>query len=152
MKIVIIFDSKTGNTEKMANAFAKGASSLSDVDLKKIGDAFTPGILGEADGVVFGSPVYYADISNNMKDFIEHLNEVIKAKRLNIRNKPAALFRSYGYDGAWTMEERLKTRIEKLGFNVYDEICVLLDTEVKYNTQKSLEKCEEFGKKFAETL
>ena len=152
MKIVIIFDSKTGNTEKMANAFAKGASSLSDVDLKKIGDAFTPSILGEADGVVFGSPVYYADISNNMKDFIEHLNEVIKAKRLNIRNKPAALFGSYGYDGAWTMEERLKTRIEKLGFNVYDEICVLLDTEVKYNTQKSLEKCEEFGKKFAETL
>lgn len=152
MKIVIIYDSKTGNTEKMANAFAKGASSLSDVDLKKIGDAFTPSILGEADGVAFGSPVYYADISNNMKDFIEHLNEVIKAKRLNIRNKPAALFGSYGYDGAWTMEERLKTRIEKLGFNVYDEICVLLDTEVKYNTQKSLEKCEEFGKKFAETL
>jgi flavorubredoxin len=152
MKIVIIYDSKTGNTEKMAKALAKGASSLSDVELKKIGEAFTPSILGEADGVAFGSPVYYADISNNMKDFIEHLDEVIKANRLDIRDKPAAIFGSYGYDGAWTMEERLKARIENLGFTVFKEICVLIDTEVKYNTLESLEKCEEFGKKFAETL
>lgn len=136
----------------MAKAFAKGASDITDVDLKKIGEAFTPSILGEADGVAFGSPVYYADISNNMKDFLEHLDDVIKANRLDTRNKPAALFGSYGYDGAWIMEERLKVRIENLGFNVYDEVCVLIDTEVKYNTKQSVKKCEEFGKKFAESL
>lgn len=152
MKIIIIYDSKTGNTEKMAKAFAEGASSLAEVEVKKIGDSFTPTIIEEADGVAFGSPVYYADVSNKMKDFLDHLENIIKLKRLKIKGKPTAIFGSYGYDGAWIMEERLKLRIEQMGFKPSQEICVLIDSEVKYNTQNSTKKCKEFGKKFAESI
>ena len=81
MKIVVLYDSKTGNTEKMAKAVAEGASEHAEVEVKKIGEAFPLTIMDDADGVIFGSPVYYADISNNMKDFLEHVETYIKAKR-----------------------------------------------------------------------
>jgi flavorubredoxin len=150
MKIVIIYDSKTGNTEKMAKAIAEGASKKSDVEIKKIGDAFPLTILAEADGVMFGSPVYYADVSNDMKDFLLHVESYIKANRKIINNIPAAIFGSYGYDGAWIMEEKLKQMIEDLGYVTYDEVLVMVDSDIKYNF--TAEKAEEFGEKFAESL
>jgi len=149
MKIVIIYDSKTGNTEKMAKAIAEGASEVAEVELKKIGEAFPLTVMADADGVVFGSPVYYADISNEMKDFMAHVESYIKANKKRINDRPAAVFGSY--DGAWIMEERLKARIKSLGYQTYDEVCVLVDTDVKYN-KKSLDACKKFGKKFAESI
>jgi len=152
MKIVVIYDSKTGNTGKMAKAVAEGASKNAEVEVKKIGEAFPLTIIADADGVVFGSPVYYADISNNMKDFLEHVETYIKANKRKINNKPAAVFGSYGYDGAWIMEERLKARIMGLGFKVSDDVLVMIDSDIKYNFDANSEKCKEFGKKFTESL
>jgi len=151
MKIVVIYDSKTGNTEKMAKAIAEGASKAAQVELKKIGEAFPLTVMTDADGVAFGSPVYYADISNPMKDFLAHVENYIKANKTRINDKPAAIFGSYGYDGAWIMEERLKAKIESLGYKPMNEVLVMIDTDLKYNA-KSLEKAKEFGKRFAESL
>ncbi|MFH2112541.1 MAG: flavodoxin domain-containing protein [Candidatus Bathyarchaeota archaeon] len=151
MKIVVIYDSKTGNTEKMAKAIAEGASKAATVELKKIGEAFPLTVMADADGVAFGSPVYYADISNPMKDFLEHVESYIKAKKKKIHDRPAAIFGSYGYDGAWIMEERLKARIKALGFEPRDEVLVMIDTDLKYQAT-SLDKAKAFGKKFAESL
>jgi len=151
MKIVVIYDSKTGNTEKMAKAIAEGAGKAAKVELKKIGEAFPLTIMAEADGVAIGSPVYYADISNQMKDFLEHVEGYIKAKKQKINGKPAAIFGSYGYDGAWIMEERLKARVKALGYQPMDDVLVMVDSDIKFNA-KSLDKAREFGKKFAESL
>jgi NAD(P)H dehydrogenase (quinone) len=98
MNITIIYDSKTGNTEKMAKAIADGASKTADVTIKKIGEAFPLSILTQADAVVFGSPVIYANISNNLRDFLEGFIEYIKQNKINIDKKPAAVFGSYGWD------------------------------------------------------
>jgi flavorubredoxin len=152
MKIVIIYDSKTGNTEKMANAVAQGASEHAEVEVMKIGEAFPLTIMADADGAIFGSPVYYADISNNMKDFLVHIETYIEANKRKINNKPAAVFGSYGYDGAWIMEEKLKERIMGLGYNVSDDVLVMIDSDIKYNFESNSAKCKEFGKKFAESL
>jgi flavorubredoxin len=152
MKIVVIYDSKTGNTEKMAISIAEGASEHAEVEVKKIGEAFPLTIMADADGVIFGSPVYYADISNNMKDFLEHVETYIAANKMNINHMPAAVFGSYGYDGAWIMEERLKEQIEGMGYNVQDEVLVMIDSDIKYNFVDEAMKCKEFGKKFAESV
>ena len=152
MKIVVIYDSRTGNTEKMAKAIAEGAGEHAEVEIKKIGEAFPLTILAEADGAVFGSPVYYADISNDMKDFLEHIETYIVANKKKINNMPAAVFGSYGYDGAWIMEERLKDRIEDLGYSVQDDVLVMIDSDIKYNFDDESKKCKEFGKKFVESL
>jgi flavorubredoxin len=152
MNIVIIYDSKSGNTQKMAEAIAKGALKEADsVVVKKIGESFPLTIITESDGVIFGSPVYYADVTRDMKDFIDHVENYIEAGRREINNIPAAVFGSYGYDGAWIMEEKLKERIQLLGFDIFDEVCVLIDNDIKYNEQV-LKECEEFGEKFAKSL
>jgi flavorubredoxin len=151
MKVVIIYDSKTGNTEKMAKAIAEGASKSIEVVIKKVGEAFPLTVMVDADGVMFGSPVYYADISNPMKDFLEHVESYIKLNKEVINDKPAAVFGSYGYDGAWIMEERLKERIMDLGYQPYKDVCVMVDTDIKYS-RDNLKKCIDFGKKFAESL
>ena len=152
MKIVVIYDSKTGNTEKMAKALAEGASEHAEVEVKKIGEAFPLTIIADADGVIFGSPVYYADISNGMKDFLEHVETYIKANKRKINNKPAAVFGSYGYDGAWIMEERLRERIMDLGYKVSDDVLVMIDSDIKYYFDSNSAKCRKFGRKFAEDL
>jgi flavorubredoxin len=152
MKIVVIYDSKTGNTEKMAKAIAEGAGTVADVEVKKIGERFPLTILAEVDGVIFGSPVYYADISNNMKECLNHIGSYIKANRKKINHIPAAVFGSYGYDGAWLMEEKLKEMIAGLGYDTYDEVLVMVDTDIKYHFESEEEKAKEFGKKFAESM
>jgi flavorubredoxin len=152
MKITVIYDSKTGNTEKMAKAIADGASKTAEVIIKKIGDAFPLSILTQADGVIIGGPAIYANISNDMKDFLEHLGEYINQKEININKKPAAVFGSYGYDGAWLMEENLKERVKTLGFKVYDKVLVLVDDDLNYLFDEQSKKCEEFGNTFVEFL
>jgi len=152
MKIVVIYDSKTGNTEKMAHAVAEGINEVADVEVKKIGEAFPLTLLADVDGVVFGSPVYYADISNNMKDFLAHVESYIKANRKKINQIPAAIFGSYGYDGAWLMEEKLKDIVEELGYKTFKDILVMIDTDIKYHFETEQEKAKTFGKKFAESI
>ncbi|MCW4014536.1 MAG: NAD(P)H-dependent oxidoreductase [Candidatus Bathyarchaeota archaeon] len=152
MKIVVIYDSKTGNTEKMAKAIAEGAKTVADVEVKKIGEAFPLTMLADVDGVIFGSPVYYADISNNMKDFLAHIKSYVKANRKKINGIPAAIFGSYGYDGAWLMEEKLKDDVKGLGYKTYDKVLVMIDSDIKYHFEDEAKKCREFGKKFAESI
>jgi len=152
MNIVIIYDSKSGNTQKMAEAIAKGAlKEAESVVVKKIGESFPLTVIAESDGVMFGSPVYYADVTRDMKDFIEHVENYIEAGRREINNIPAAVFGSYGYDGAWIMEEKLKERIQLLGFEIFDEVCVLIDSDIKYN-EEVLRECEDFGEEFVKSL
>jgi len=154
MKVLIIYDSKTGNTEKMAKAIAEGAGQVKGVssDVKKIGERFPLSILAEADGVAFGSPTRYADVTNEMKDFLEHVESYVKLKKMKLAGKKAGVFGSYGYDGAWIMEERLKGYVRDLGYKVYDEVCVKVDTEFKANQVKVLADCRAWGKEFAESL
>jgi flavorubredoxin len=152
MKITIIYDSKTGNTEKMAKAIAEGASKKADIGIKKIGEAFSLTTITYADAIIFGTPAIYANISKNMNDFLEHLEKFLNQNNITINNKPAAVFGSYGYDGAWLMEEYMKERIKKLGFKVYDEILALVDDDLKYMFNEQTKKCEEFGKNFVDSI
>ena len=56
-KILIVYHSQTGNTEKMAHAVAEGARGIEGVDviLKKAADATLDDLL-TADGFALGTP------------------------------------------------------------------------------------------------
>jgi len=76
-KILIVYDSRTGNTERMAQAVAKGAGKVKgtkvvtkDVDRAKLQD------LIDADGIILGSPTYYGDMSGKLKAFIDTTNKI----------------------------------------------------------------------------
>jgi len=71
-KIVIVYDSETGNTEKMARAVADGAlkSDSHEVIVKHVDDTSLMD-LQSADGIVLGSSTYYGYMSNKIKALID---------------------------------------------------------------------------------
>lgn len=154
MKIFVVYDSKTGNTEKLARAIADGAASIEGivVEVRKIGEPFSLSKLAEADLAVFGSPVRYANVTEEMKWFLSNLRGFIESGRMKMEGKKAAVFGSYGFDGAWIMEEMLRGMLETIGYNVHDEICVEIDSNLRLDPVGSLEKFRAFGKTLAESL
>ena len=71
VKIAIIFHSRTGNTEKMAEFVAVGARDAgAEVILKHVKSAEINDI-SDADGVILGSPTYYGHSSGAMRTFLD---------------------------------------------------------------------------------
>lgn len=154
MKIMVIYDSQTGNTEKMAKAVAEGASSVAGavVEVKKIGEAFPLSMLEKADGLIIGSPCIYANVTDDMRGFLSNVNDAVKASRVNVKGHNAAIFGSYGWDGAWVMETLLKGTMHSFGYKVYDVTCVQQSTNIKYHADQYLEEWREFGANFVKSL
>jgi NAD(P)H dehydrogenase (quinone) len=71
-KILVVFDSKSGNTESMALAVAKGAEKAGDVEVTvKNAEQTTNSDLLAADGIIMGSPTYYGLMSAKLKKLID---------------------------------------------------------------------------------
>ena len=71
MKVFIVYDSRTGNTEKMAHAVAEGVKAEGvEAVVKKVNEASVDS-LPEVDGLILGSPVYYGLPSGKLKGFID---------------------------------------------------------------------------------
>jgi len=71
-KMVIIYYSRTGNTEEMAGFIAEGASGRDDIEVKVTGvDDFDVNSLTEYDCIVMGSPTYYGSMAGALKDLLD---------------------------------------------------------------------------------
>ena len=64
VKILIVYDSKTGNTEQMAYAVAEGAKQVEGVEVavKRVENTKLEDLL-DADGIIIGSPTRYGQMS-----------------------------------------------------------------------------------------
>ncbi len=73
VKVLVAYHSLSGNTERMAEAVVEGAKSVSgtEVLLKRVGKV-TADDLFSADAVVVGSPVYWSNMSGEVKTFIDN--------------------------------------------------------------------------------
>lgn len=71
-KISIVYQSETGNTEKMATAVAEGAKQIpgTEVVLRKVDEATIDDLLN-ADAIIMGSPTYYGQMGGMLKAFID---------------------------------------------------------------------------------
>jgi NAD(P)H dehydrogenase (quinone) len=70
-QILIIYYSRSGNTEKMAQLiFNEIKAGNQDVVLKKVEDADTDD-LKSADGIIIGSPTYYGGMAAQVKLFLD---------------------------------------------------------------------------------
>ena len=72
MQILVIYDSKTGNTRKMATAVAEGAKEIADINvvMKSAEDSTNQDLL-ESDGIIIGSPTYYGQMSGKVKTMFD---------------------------------------------------------------------------------
>jgi len=71
-RILVVYDSKTGHTEKMAYAVAKGAKRVrgANVEVKKVDQTCIKDLL-DADGIIIGSPTYYGQMSAKLKALMD---------------------------------------------------------------------------------
>jgi NAD(P)H dehydrogenase (quinone) len=71
-KVLIIYYSRTGNTQKMAEIVAEGAREVPDaeVDVRPVDECSVEDMLG-ADAIIMGSPVYYGSMAAELKKLID---------------------------------------------------------------------------------
>jgi NADH oxidase (H2O-forming) len=143
-KVFILYISPHGNTEKMAQAVAKGADidgvEVISYHISHLALSEVQNIMEEADALIFGIPTIVRDIPKPMWDVLAMLSTV------TLKTNLAGLFGSFGWSGeACKMaEERLKSMNFKLPVPaVRAQFTPLAET---------LEHCEEMGRLIAEEV
>lgn len=155
-KVIIIYDSKTGNTELMANAVAEGAKGVKgvDVQLQKIGTKFPISVLNDADAIIVGSPTIYGNITHEVVEFFTSLEYLKQAKHINLKGKKGAAFGSYGWDGGWNIE-RIEKELKALGVELVAPAVSAADQggvmKMKIHPD-DLNKCRELGRAVAKAV
>ncbi len=141
-KLLIIYHSQSGNTEKMAKAVNEGAvAAKATVSLKKAAEATSDDLLG-CDAVIFGSPNYFNYMAGMIKDFFDRAFFAVVDK---VNDKPYALFGSHGTGGEQALESLDKycerIQLKKATPNV---------GSLREPSPEVLEKCKELGRKMAQ--
>ncbi|HTY20917.1 MAG TPA: FprA family A-type flavoprotein [Geobacteraceae bacterium] len=143
-RVAIFYLSPHGNTEKMANAVARGASlpgvtteicHITKHTANEICD-----LMESADALVFGSPTINRDVPKPMWDVLSYLSMV------KLRTSIGGVFGSYGWSGeaCKIAEERLK------GLNIK-----LPAPPLRFPftpRSEALEECEAMGRTIAEEV
>jgi NAD(P)H dehydrogenase (quinone) len=150
-RVIVIYDSETGNTEKMATAVANGAREVKDIEVtvKKV-DKVTHEDLVSSHGIIIGSPTYYGLMSGKLKSFID-TTEKIHGK---LRGKVGGAFTSSGGTASGAETTLLSILHAML---VHGMIVVGRDDNKHYGAAakgapkgKDVQMCGELGKRIAE--
>lgn len=89
-KILVIYDSLTGNTAKMAELIAEGAKAVREVHIEVCSvDVVNVKELNEAKAVAIGCPTHAFSASNKIKEFLSR-NDV----KVALMGKDVAIFTS----------------------------------------------------------
>jgi NAD(P)H dehydrogenase (quinone) len=153
VKILVVYDSKTGNTEKMAFAVAEGAEQVKGVkaSIKKADKTNLKDLL-DADGIIMGSPTYYGQMSAKLKALID---ESVKIHG-KLEGKVGAAFTSAG--GTATGAETTILSILQ-AMLVHGMIVQGRSADKHYGAaaigspgKKELELCKELGKRVASLI
>lgn len=142
LKILIVYYSQTGNTEKMASAIEEGAKSVVGIEVE-MKYFVRPEELEEADAIILGMPTYYHDIGIDMKNLLEAASK----EEINLKGKVGAAFGSYGWSG------EAPNMLLEIMRNRFEMDVVEPALRIKYNPdQKGLEECRKLGKTVAEKI
>ncbi|MDH5459856.1 MAG: NAD(P)H-dependent oxidoreductase [Candidatus Bathyarchaeota archaeon] len=149
-KVLVVYDSETGNTEKMALAVAEGAKQISGVAVvvKKADQTSIEDLLS-TDGIIMGSPTYYGQMSAKLKALID------KSVKIHgrLEGKVGAAFTSSG--GTATGAETTLLSILQ-AMLVHGMIVQGRANDKHYGAaavgspdKKEIESCKELGKRVA---
>jgi len=98
VKVLVTYHSLSGNTERMAEAVVEGAKGVpgTEVLLKRVGQV-TAEELFSADAVVVGSPVYWSNMSGEVKTFFDNWQFKFGVyPEFKMKNKVGAAFATGG--------------------------------------------------------
>jgi flavodoxin short chain len=136
-KVMIIYDTRSGNTAMMAKAIEEGMKEAGvEVSSKR---TVTAGDIKDVDAVVLGAPTYHHDLIGSMKTFL------FEMEKANLKGKAGAAFGSYGWSGE-SVQMMTDTMKHVFGMNVIEPGLKML----RRPDEGGLKQCREFGRKIAE--
>jgi flavodoxin len=144
-KLLILYDSRTGHTEKMAQYLAEGVRMIGhEAEVTRISQIKNEKQLQGYDAYAFGCPTYHRDMTNGMKTFL------FLAHKANLEGKVGGAFGSYTHSGDApsiifdTMEHVLKMDMIDLGaFNLKEHLIGTMD---------GIRACQAYGKGLSEKV
>jgi NAD(P)H dehydrogenase (quinone) len=144
---IVVYDSKTGNTEKMALAISQGMQQNGvDTRVKRV-DKATLNDLMEADAIVLGSPTYFANMTTKMKDFIDKSIKIYPDK---LADKAGAAFTVCdGVGGDMTVLAFLQAMLLHRMVVIGPESGGFGAVQVGDVDEKCLSDCQAFGNRIA---
>ena len=149
-KVIIIYESKYGNTRLAAETIAGAMSEVSGVEttlieLKEI----DLNILNQFDAIVMGSPNHMGNATKSIRKFIDGLEKV------NLEAKPAAVFDTYiGNDfkkAVVKMEKQISKKAPGLKLAA-PGLSIRVNGMKGPITEGELPRCRDFGIKIATQL
>ena len=144
-KVLVAYDSRTGNTERMAEYIAEGVRfSGHEAELEKISAIKNEKGLEGYDAYIFGCPTYHRDMTSGMKTFL------FLAQKANLQGKVAGAFGSYTHSG-----DAPKLILDTMEFVFKMETTALGSFKLKEDmipTQDGMRACQDYGKVVAEKL
>ncbi len=144
-KVLVVYVSRTGNTEKMARYIAEGLRFAGqEADLKKVTEIKDEKDLEGYDGYVVGCPTYHRDMTAGMKTFLFIM------QRANLVGKMGGAFCSYTHSGESgpmifdTMQHVFKMDMVDLGaLNLKESVI---------DTRDGIKACQDYGKAVGDKL
>lgn len=143
-RVLIIYDTRTGNTEKLAQAIAEGARKVPGivVELKKAREA-VPEEVAAANAYAFGSPSHFSIMSGEILTLFTNLYP----HRHKLAGKPACVFTT-GSGGQVTALEN----IERI-LGVFNPRFVKPGLAIEGAPKETdVKQAEKLGKKLAQAL
>ena len=143
-KILVIYHSQAGHTQRMAESVAKGAACIEGVTvaLKRASEVNLRDLL-ECDGLAIGSPEYFGYMAGMVKDFFDRTYDEARGRK-EVFKKPYVLFISAGNDGTGALNnmERICTGYQFK--KVYEPVMAKGEID-----RETLIRCDELGKTIA---
>jgi len=140
-KVVIIYETRSGNTEVMARAVERGIREAGvDVLSKRTANAKVDD-LADADAVILGAPTYHHDLIGPMKTFL------FQMEKADLKGKVGAAFGSYGWSGE-SVQMMTDTMKHVFGMNVIEPGLKML----RRPSERGLAQCQEFGRTVVEKV
>jgi len=115
LKVLILYYSETGNTEKVARAVAEALVPKAEVSLRRVEEASED--LGEYELIFLGTPVHKFGPAKPVKEFLERLPA-------NLEGLCFALFCTYSMSGADKTLDFMEKQLANRGAKVLGKFAV----------------------------
>ena len=140
-KVLVLYYSRSGNTEKMAKAIAEGAQSIGGIGIE-LNYHVDVSDLNNYDAILIGAPTYRKEMPVDFKSLFEEAEK----QSINLKGKIGAAFGSYGWSG-----EAPKLVLELM--QKFDMQVTETPILAKYAPdQAAIEACKNLGKRISESL
>ncbi len=150
LKGLVVYDSATGHTEKMAMAISQGMKRAGlEVEAKRVKDTSLSD-LTHADAIVLGSPTYFATMSNKMKAFIDRSVKIWPGKPGKLKDKVGAAFTSSAGEGEITLVSLIRALFYHGMVIVGHQSGALGATSIEEPDDECIVECQAFGERIAD--